>query len=213
MATIDANIPPDAFAADDDGETLVLPRRRGLSRLNIALAITAIGAGTFVGGAEVQKHWGASSSSSTSSSGLAGFAARRTGANGNSAAAGSTRSGFGGLGGSGGGVTAGTVSVIKGNVLYLTDASGNTVKVITSRGSQVSKTVTTNVKAITPGDFVVVVGTTRKSGEIAARSITLGGGGGAGGFAGVNGGASGFGGGGSGSNGANGNGGATGFGK
>jgi hypothetical protein len=208
VATIESNLPPDYFA--DDGETLVLPRRRGFSRSNIVLAVLTIGAGAFLVGAEVQKHWGVSSGSSGTGSGFAGFAARRAGASGTSTTSGSaSRGAFGG-----GGFTAGSVIAIKGNVLYITDTSGNTVKIVAPTTTRVSRTVTSSVKAINPGDTVVVTGTAQKNGEIEATSITLGGaGGGFGGGRFEGGGATGFGGGGSGSSGANGNGGATGFGK
>jgi hypothetical protein len=209
VATIESNLPPDSFV--DDGETLVLPRRRGFSRLNIALSVLAIGAGAFLVGAEVQKHWGVSSGGTASGSGFGAFAARRAATGG-----GSTTRGFGGFGGSGGGgFTTGTVTAIKGDVLYVTDTSGNTVKVVAPSTTRVSRTVTSSVKSIDPGADVVVVGSTQKNGEVAATSITLGGAGAGlarGGFGG--GGATGFGAGSSGSNGSStGNGSATGFGN
>ena len=95
---------------------------------------------------------------------------------------------------------------MKGSTLYVTDASGNTVKITTSAASTVSKTVTTNLQAVRPGDTVVVRGTQQKNGSITAQSISVGTAGAAG-FGG-GGGATGFGGGSSGGGG----GGATGFG-
>jgi len=218
VATLDSEFPSQPYDDDDDvdAEQLVLPAKRRLPMLTAVLAVALLAAGAFIVGAEVQKHWGASSSGS--GAGASSFASRfggagRTGTTtGTTTGSGSTRAGaFGAL--AGGGATIGTVSVIKGSTLYVTDTSGNTVKVVTSPGSTVSKTVTTNVKAIRPGDTVVVRGTTGKNGNVTAQSITLGSGGAGslfGGFGGRgsgsgSGGASGFGGGSSG-------GGATGFG-
>ena len=82
------------------------------------------------------------------------------------------------------------MTLIKGTTLYVTDTSGNTVKVTTSAASTVTKTVATNVKSIRPGQTVVVRGTQQKNGNITAESITIGGtGGGFGGFGGGGGGA------------------------
>ena len=76
-----------------------------------------------------------------------------------------------------GGTTFGTVSVIKGTTLYVTDSSGNTVKVTTSPSSRVTKTTTATIalSGVQPGDTVVVRGTQQKNGNLAADTITLGG--------------------------------------
>ena len=69
--------------------------------------------------------------------------------------------GFGG--GAAGGLTTGEVSYLSGNTLYVTTAEGNTVKVTAPAGTTVSKTVSTDVKSIHPGDTVLVRGS--QSGE------------------------------------------------
>ncbi len=91
--------------------------------------------------------------------------------------------------------------MIKGSTLYVTDSSGNTVKVTMSPASTVTKTVSSNAKGILPGDTVVVRGTQQKNGSIAAQTISVGSAGAASAFGGggsSSGGATGFGGGGSG---------------
>jgi hypothetical protein len=207
VATIDSNLPDHDLDDTYETEPLALPSRRRLPRATLALAVAVVGAGMFIGGAEAQKHWGSSSTSSSSgSNAAASIFGARAGRGQTGTTRGTGQSGAGAQGGFGGGATIGTVSVIKGSTLYVTDASGNTVKVTTSAASSVSKTVSANVKAIHPGDTVVVRGTTGKDGSVAADSIALGSAGGFGGRGGGGGGASGFGGG------DNGNGGATGFG-
>ncbi len=199
MSTIDSSLPVPADEPDDDVaaelEALAIRRRRKLPRVTLALAVALVGAGAFIGGAEAQKHLGSSSNSSSSGNAASSFASR------------SRNGGFaitrGGGSFAGGGATIGTVTAIKGSTLYVTDTSGNTVKVSTSAASQVTKTVTGTVKDVHPGDTVVIRGATKKNGTIAASSISLGGGGGLGAAFGGAGGATGFG---------NSNGGATGFG-
>ena len=56
------------------------------------------------------------------------------------------------------GATFGTVSSISGNSLYITEASGNTVKVTLSSATKVTKNVGVGKKAVRPGDTVVVAG-------------------------------------------------------
>ncbi|MGH2933238.1 MAG: hypothetical protein ACRDL2_01800 [Gaiellaceae bacterium] len=192
MSTLDSDLPIPAEEPDDDVEleleALALRRRRKLPRVTLVLTLAVIGAGAFIGGAEAQKHLGTSSGSGGSNASSLASRFRNT-----STTSGRTAGGFGTFGG---GTTVGSVTAIKGSTLYVTDTSGNTVKVTTSARSQVTKSVTGTMKDIHPGDTIVVRGTAQKNGDVAADSITLGGAaasGGATGF-GNNGGATGFGG-------------------
>jgi hypothetical protein len=163
MSTLDSGVPlPDDDDVELELEALALRRRRKLPRVTLVLCVAIVGAGAFIGGAEAQKHLNSSSS---------------TGGGGNGAALASRFGGTGRGGGAtlGGGATVGTVTAIKGSTLYVTDASGNTVKVSTSAASRVTKTVTGSLKDVHPGDTIVVQGSTGSKGTIAARSITLGG--------------------------------------
>jgi hypothetical protein len=107
---------------------------------------------------------------STSSAAGSAFAQARA-AGLRSGGAGFARPGAGGFGG--GNATTGTVTLIKGTTLYVTDSTGNTVLVKTSASSQVTKSVTTTVKAIRPGDTVTFVGTQQSDGSYTPSSITL----------------------------------------
>jgi hypothetical protein len=199
MTTIDSDLAP----PDDDDDTfhlLAMRRQRKLPLVTAGLVVALVAAGAFIGGVEIQKHQGGSSASSFRGalpSGLAGQGVGTT--TGSTGTTGGTRGGgFGGVGGAGG-ATFGTVTVIKGSTLYVTDANGNTVKVTTSASSRLTKTTTATITlaGVQPGDTVVVRGTQQKNGNLAADTITLGAagfGGGAGGFgSGSSGGASGFG--------------------
>jgi hypothetical protein len=163
------------------------PRRRllgaGGNPILLALLMVILVAGGFIGGVLVEK----GQTSSTSSSGAAaGLASRFAALRGGTSASGGSGAGAGGLGafaGAGaGGATAGQVAYIQGDTLYVTDTQGNTVKVMTSPGSIVTKTVKSNVKDIHPGETVVVTGSSGPNGSVSAESIRVGGGAGGGGL-------------------------------
>jgi hypothetical protein len=146
---------------------LLARRRRKLPALTAALLVAAVLAVGLIGGVEAQKHWGASTASTASAAaGFRGFAGRGGGVPGGG--------GFAGLAGGGTGAS-GTVTLIKGSTLYVTDASGNTVLVHTTAGSSVQKTVAGTVKTVHPGDSVTVTGTKQSDGSYSARQITIGG--------------------------------------
>ncbi len=144
------------------------PRRKLLAPLPIALGVVLGLALAFFGGIEVEK----SQSGSSTSNGLpAGLAALSSG--GRSSSGAPSGAGFPGAGGLGGGLTTGEVSYVDGTTLYVTTGEGGTVKVHSPSGTKVSKTVSTSVKSIHPGDTVVVRGSQAKSGSITASSISI----------------------------------------
>jgi hypothetical protein len=173
MTTTQADTPPNVARAAGTSEMLAR-RRKKRPALTTGLVLAILAAAIFVGGAEVQRHWGGSSSSSTrAATGLpSGFPG--VGSGGAAAAAGA--GGFLGAGfGAAGGGTSGTVTLIKGQNLYVTDASGNTVLVHTTARSRVTKTTSTTVKAVHPGDSVTVTGARGKDGSYTATGLTIGG--------------------------------------
>jgi hypothetical protein len=156
---------PDGLAAE-----LLARRRKRLPMLTLALIVLAAAAAAFIGGIEAQKHWG---KSTTSSNGLPAAAAAAFAGRG---LPGGTSSGAGAFPGFGGAnATTGTVTLIKGATLYVTNTAGNTVLVKTSPRSRVSKSVSGSVKTIHPGDSVTVTGSQNKDGSISARQVTIGG--------------------------------------
>jgi hypothetical protein len=162
--------PPDAVAStDNELLTQILARRkRRLPRLTLTLAALIVVALTFVVGAEVQKHYGKTTSAAGAGGAAAAFARAR-------GAGGGAAGGFGGGGGFGAAASGptGTVTLIKGSTLYVTDSSGTTSLVKTSAASSVTKTVTSSVKNIKPGSVVTVVGTQAKDGSYTATSISV----------------------------------------
>ncbi|HEY7961171.1 MAG TPA: hypothetical protein VID29_04535 [Solirubrobacteraceae bacterium] len=159
------------------------PRRRVLAPIPAVLLVVLLVAAGFLAGVEVQKGQGSSASSGGLPAGLA--ALRGSGAGTGASSGARTNSGggaglFGGGGGAfpggrglAGGLTAGEVSYVSGSTLYVTSAEGNTVKVSAPKGTKVSKTVSTNVHSIHPGDTVIVRGIQSGRGGVTASSITV----------------------------------------
>ena len=177
--------PPDAR---DIAAELSAPPRRKLPWLTLILAAGVIAAGSFWGGAMVQKNSGSSTSSTASA-----FAARLK-----AGGAGGTAGGFGGFSrggsgtgtgtgtGAGGGATSGTIKLIDGNTIYVTNSSGNIVKITTGGSTTVSIAKSGTVSQLQPGQTITVRGTTDSSGNVTATTVTEGtaAGGGGGGFGG-----------------------------
>ncbi|MGW5349442.1 hypothetical protein ACWERV_02840 [Streptomyces sp. NPDC004031] len=191
--------------ARDISAELAAPPRRALPWLTLALSACIVAAGAFIGGVYVEKHH-AKGSSSGNPFAAAGNARSGAGA---TAGTGGRGFGFGGTGtsagtgtgtgqGAGGGLTFGTVKLVDGDTIYLTDAQGNTVKVTTSGSTKVTESKEGKVSDLKAGQTVTVRGTTDSSGNLSATTVTegatlptgfgggfgFGGGGGAGGGAG-----------------------------
>ncbi|WP_052433180.1 hypothetical protein [Streptacidiphilus carbonis] len=169
--------PPDT--RDIAGE-LAAPPRRKLPWLTLALAGGIIAALGFAGGALVEKNnKPAASSAATAFAGFTRGAAGGTGRTGGTAGTGAT-----------GGATTGTVKLVDGDTVYITDSSGNTVKVTTGSSTKVTLSSTGKVGDLKAGQTVTVRGTTDSSGNLAATTVSEGaataaGGFGAGGFGGA----------------------------
>ena len=182
----------DSYEDEQDLELPGRPRRKVLSWWSAGLFALILCAAGFYGGVRVEKNQLASSSTTspfaaaaaatgtgatgtgTGATGTRGAA--RTGATGASstgargAGAGTFRGLFGG-GGAAGGATLGTVSSISGNSLYITETSGNTVKVTLSSATKVTKSVTVGKNAVRPGDLVTVAGAKGTNGTVSATTV------------------------------------------
>jgi hypothetical protein len=165
-------------------------RRQFFNRRTAALAALVICAIGFYAGIRVEKSQMASSSSGlTAGSGAGARAAARAGGfaalfGGRGAASGAgggaasgagapAGSGAGGAGGAGGAnASFGTVTSVKANTIYVTDTSGNTVKVKVSSATKISKAESVSRHAIRPGDTVIVSGVPASGGATNAATIT-----------------------------------------
>lgn len=143
------------------------PRRRLVTPLSAALVAVAIAAGGFIAGVEVQKGQQTTASASAGAGGAPAFAQRGGGSGG-----GGGFPGGGALQGGPRGLTAGTVANKKGKLLYVTDSSGNTVRIRTTSNSKITRSSEASVKGIHPGDTLIVQGSTSKDGTVTATRIT-----------------------------------------
>ena len=183
MVDYDAE-PEEEWLEDPEQELPRRPRHKLLAPVPVTLLVILLLAGAFLAGVEVEKGQGSSSTTSGLSTGLAALRSRaglggaKAGSGGASSGAGALRGGAaGGFPGAaalfGGAVTTGEVTFANGNTLYVTSGEGNTVKVSAPEGTKVTKTVSTDVRGIHPGDTVIVRGTQNKNGSVSASSITV----------------------------------------
>jgi Domain of unknown function (DUF5666) len=154
------------------------PRRRFFNRRSAALAAVITCAAGFYAGIRVEKGQLASTASAATTSATGGAAGARTGAAaGGSAATGSgAAGGFPGAarfgGGAGGNASLGTISSVNGSTIYLTDTTGNTVKVALSPSTKLTKSLSVSKGALHPGDSVVIQGVKNSSGTVVATSVS-----------------------------------------
>jgi hypothetical protein len=140
------------------------PRRRllGAGGNPVALSLLAIllTACGFIGGVLVEK--GDGSAGSSPAGGAGGLASRLAAIRGGGGAA---------VRAAGGTPTFGQVAYVAGDTLYLTDFDGHTIRVVASAGTRVTRTITSNVKSVRPGETVVVTGSSESDGTIRAQSV------------------------------------------
>jgi Domain of unknown function (DUF5666) len=152
------------------------PRRRFFNRRSAALAAVITCAAGFYGGIRVEKSQLASTASAatTSAAGSLPAGARPgAGAQGSGGTGSGAPTGFPGAGRFGGGnASLGTISSVNGNTIYLTDATGNTVKVTLSSTTQLTKSLGVSKSALHPGDSVVIQGVKNSSGTLVATSVS-----------------------------------------
>jgi hypothetical protein len=188
-ANPDRSEPPDRLEPGADGwrdgpdADFLPPRSRGrlLRPLTVVLFAASLAGAGFLGGVLIEKHQLPSSSSAAGARSVASTSVRSAGAGGAPSTGGS-----GGASSTGGsGAVAGQVSTVSGGTLYVTDSSGNTIKVTTSPASQITKTAAASVYSVHPGDTVVIQGVAGANGTIAATAVRDSGTGGSagGGFA------------------------------
>jgi hypothetical protein len=137
----------------DDEPLPPRPRRRTFTPIGGVAGAVLIAALGFLGGVQVEKSRGGTSSGAAPS-----FA----------------RGGFGGQQGGGqqqADATIGEVASVDDKSFYVTDQTGNKVKVKTNKQSKVTRSAVAGADEIHPGDTVVVTGETAASGTVVASSV------------------------------------------
>jgi Cu/Ag efflux protein CusF len=169
----------DPFADDLSAELAAAAPRPWRNRATLVLAAAVLVVGGFVGGVQVEKHFGSTSASNARANAAAALAAARGGGG-----------GFGRGGGAGGTGTGGTpsaapsaattetntgkVTLVDGTTVYVTLSSGDVLTVKTTSSTRVSVGSVTKVSGLKAGDSVTVTGPTDSSGDVTATSITSG---------------------------------------
>ena len=164
----------DALGGDDDEWPERGPRKGVRMPIPTVLLFAAlIAAGGLWGGAALQRSHGSTAASSATSPFAALGRAGATGASGL------------------GGATTGTVTSVSGSTLYVTNSSGNLVKVTVGSSATVSRNAKSSLGALQVGDTVVVQGSKASNGSVTATSVSATGAGVSSGFPGFGSGASG----------------------
>jgi hypothetical protein len=154
----------------DDDLTAALARRPKVRLPSLTLTLTAVAVASlgFLGGALVGKHFG--SSSSASASAFARFALASPGAGSTSSSTGFA--GRSGLFGGSGGATVGTIKLVDGNIVYVQTEAGDIIQVSTSAATKITVSSSAPVKDLLPGETIIVEGSKKANGSIAATSIS-----------------------------------------
>jgi hypothetical protein len=161
---------------EEEGRLPRRPRRQFFNRRSAALAALVTCAAGFYAGVRIEKGQLASGSTGTvalptaTAAAGAGGASRTAGASGGFAGAG--RTGAAGAAFGGGNASIGTVSSVNGKTLYLTETSGNTVKVKLASTTKITKSLSVSRSSVRPGDTVIVEGVPNSSGTVVAASVT-----------------------------------------
>jgi hypothetical protein len=168
--------PQDDYIADDDEEWVTqAPKGLRIPPITGVLVLILFAVCGLWGGAVLQKHRDKSTQTTTgtgaAAAGATGAAAARR-----AAAAG----GFGGFGGAagaagaaGGGRTTGTVSDVEGSTVFLTDSSGNIVKINLAPATKITKTSSGTAADIQLGQTLIVSGAKGTDGSTSASTITI----------------------------------------
>jgi hypothetical protein len=133
-------------------------RRRTFTPVTGGLAAVIVAAGGFIGGVQLQKSQGTT--------------AAAAGPGGGTLPAGMQGGGPPGAATTSDAAATGTVEYTKGNVLYVKDNDGNTLKVKLKSSSDVTRTASADAGAVRPGDSVVVQGSTNANGTVTATAVT-----------------------------------------
>jgi hypothetical protein len=174
--------PTEAALQPPPSDLLPAQSRKGVPRVTAILGVGLLAAATFLAGIEAQKQWGGSSSGNGRlGARAAAFAAgpgagtgTATGTAGANGAQGAPGAGSGVFRRGGGGLTTGTVKLVQGSTIYVTTANGNTVKVSVPAATAITKSVTTKLSGVHPGDTVTAIGTASSDGVIKATTVRLG---------------------------------------
>jgi hypothetical protein len=173
--------PPADDYIDDEDEDWVSKAPKGLRipPLIGVMVLVLFAICGFWGGAILQKHHDKSTVTTAAAGAGTGAAAGAAGAARRAAGGTGGTGGFGGFGGAAGGAgatgarTVGTVTDVEGTTVFLTDSSGNIVKVNLAPTTKITKTTSGTPADIQLGQTMIVTGPKGTDGSTSASTITL----------------------------------------
>ena len=167
LDTIADDQPPVAPAMDNATRAVrryqELPRRpvrKPFGPLSYLIVTLFVASAAFYGGVLVEKHHVPASSGTATSA--AASASRQRSTTGATTGAGATGTAPG---------VQGTITLIDGANVYVTDSSGNITKVLTTAQTQITATIQGTVQTLHIGDNVTVSGPTNANGQLQASSL------------------------------------------
>jgi hypothetical protein len=161
---------PEPLDDRDDGLASALAKaapRRWWNRGTLVLSAFALLLGGFLGGLEVQKHYG--TSAATATTGRAGTGARTGGFPGGAFGGGAVPTA---AATAAAGPTTGKVKLVNGTTIYVETANGEVVTVRTGAGTTVQSATKGKLKDVKAGDTVSVQGTADTEGTVTATTVT-----------------------------------------
>ncbi|HEY9483021.1 MAG TPA: hypothetical protein VIR00_08665 [Micromonosporaceae bacterium] len=183
--TIDLSADP--FADDLTAELQAAAPKPWHNRATVVLGALVLIVGGFLGGVQVEKHYGKTTTAANARAALSRFANARGGAGGIGGfgrGAGSGGTGTGGgtasaapsttSGGTSAQTNTGKITLVDGSTIYVTLASGDVLTVKTTSATNVSVGSVSKVSGLAAGQSVTVTGPTDSSGNVTATSITAG---------------------------------------
>jgi hypothetical protein len=177
----------DPFADDLTKELEQAAPKKWVNRTTIAFAALVLVVGGFLGGIQVQKHYGKQSGGGTASAQDIINQLRNQAKSGNLPIPlgnlGGGRGQGGGFGGGAGGATGGggtstaaaqtgTIKLIDGNTIYISLPNGNVLTVKTNGSTKVTVSTKSSLKSLKAGQTVTVGGTPDSSGTVTATTVT-----------------------------------------
>ena len=177
----------DPFADDLTAELAAAAPKPWHNRATVVLGAFVLIVGGFLGGVQVEKHYGKTTTAANARAALSQFANARGGAGGTGGfgrGAGTGGTGTGGgtasaapstaSGGTSAQANAGKITLVDGSTIYVTLASGDVLTVKTTSATKVSVGAVSKVSGLKAGQSVTVTGPTDSSGNVTATSITAG---------------------------------------
>ena len=163
---LDDDLVPIAELEPDPALVGEIQRRRAVTPLTRGLLALVVAGGAFLGGVLVERSQAKTTSSSALPSGVpANIAALFGGAR-----TSTTVAGAGGT--TGASSTFGTVKLVDGENVYVSDAQGNVVKVATNAATKITTSQPASITKLKPSTTVIVQGTKSSDGTVTATSIS-----------------------------------------